>query len=106
MLYFSQLAEERRLALEKANLEKLAEKEKRAEMVEKFETSCETDDETKFKLSIFGRITSYFPFSFLRSDPQFFMKYTIYNQKYFYTNISCDEKKFTPASAKYAEYLE
>ena len=28
-----QLAEERRLALEKANLEKLAEKEKRAEMV-------------------------------------------------------------------------
>ena len=28
------------------------------------------------------------------------------NEKYFYTSISCDEKKFTPASAKYAEYLE
>ena len=71
-----QLAEERRLALEKANLEKLAEKEKRAEMVEKFETSCETDDETKFskfKLSI----TSYFPIFFLRLNPQFFMKYSV-----------------------------
>ena len=75
-----QLAEERRLALEKANLEKLAEKEKRAEMVEKFETSCEMDDETKFskfKLSIFGRITSYFPIFFLRLNPQFFMKYSV-----------------------------
>ena len=73
-----QLAEERRLALEKANLEKLAEKEKRAEMVEKFETSCEMDDETKFskfKLSIFGRIT--FPIFFLRLNPQFFMKYSV-----------------------------
>ena len=47
-------------------------------MVEKFETSCETDDETKFskfKLSIFGRITNNFPFYFLRLNPQFFMKY-------------------------------
>ena len=30
----------------------------------------------------------------------------VYNKKSFYTNISCDEKKLTPASAKYAEYLE
>ena len=49
-------------------------------MVEKFETSCETDDEMKFKLSIFGRITCYFLFSFIRLNPQFFMKYYIYNE--------------------------